>query len=318
MNRTKEVAILTILALSIFACSSTREAKGPPQFGFEEPILSKGIDFRGAKGIPLNPTTTFSREDHEVIASLKLKNLLGKHTLRWDWYDPNGNLYYSTGKYPVEISPGKYLRESTAWHRLSIEGERATEYLGDWKVNIYLDNGLIASKMFRIKREIGMVKLPLTPQEPNPQDFALIIGIEKYASLPPVDDATKDALIVREYCMKMLGVPRENIISLFDSDATKARLEGYLRGYIPKNVNRNTTLYIYFAGHGASDIEQGGAYLMAYDSDIRFVAQTGYGLKGLYEEIDKLPIKRAFVFLDSRFSGMATRAAKMLTRLESK
>ncbi len=114
MNKLKEVFIFLILPLFVFACTSTKEIKKPPQFWFEEPILSKGIDQKGTKGIPLNPTTTFATEDPEVISSLSLRNLSGRHTLRWDWYDPNGNLYSSTGNYSIEALKGKISKRGNS------------------------------------------------------------------------------------------------------------------------------------------------------------------------------------------------------------
>ena len=156
MKACKAASICLILPLLILSCSSTKEITKPPQLGFEEPVLSKGIDCKGTEGIPVNRSTTFATDDTKVIASLKLKNLSEKHTLRWDWYAPNGNLYSSTGNYPIKVSKGKYLREATAWHKLSIRGEEAARYLGDWRVNIYLDNEFIRSKAFSIKTEIGL------------------------------------------------------------------------------------------------------------------------------------------------------------------
>ena len=152
--------------------------------------------------------------------------------------------------------------------------------------------------MFKIISEINVDELPISARETNTNAWALIIGIENYASIPSVDYAKKDALMVKEYFIKIFGVPEENIITLFDSDATKARLEGFLKNYIPKNVVKDTILYVYFAGHGAPDIEKGDAYLIAYDSDTRFIAQTGYQLASLYEGLDNLQIKRTFVFID--------------------
>ena len=314
MNIGKAASIIFILPFFIFACSSTKEIKKPPLFTHGEPVLSKGIktNYDGTKGSPDKPTTAFSAADPEVIASLKLNNLSGKHTLRWDWYDPNGNVYHSTGNYPIETSKGKYVRQATAWHRLALHGEKATDYPGDWKVNIYLDNEFIASKMFKIISEINVDELPKIARETDTNAWALIIGIENYANLPTVDYAKKDALIVKEYFIKIFGVPEENIISLFDSDATKARLDGFIKNYIPKNVVKDTILYVYFAGHGAPDIEKGNAYLIAYDSDTRFIAQTGYQLRNLYEDLNNLPLKRVFIFLDSCFSGVAARGEQML------
>jgi hypothetical protein len=169
MNKLKATSIFLFLPLFIFACSSTKEIKKLPQFIFEDPILSKDMEYKGNKGIPINPTTTFSAEDPKVIASLNLENLSGKHTIRWDWYDPNGNLYHSTGNYPIQSSKGKYIKDATAWHRVSIHGEKAANYPGDWKVNIYLDKGFIASKMFKIISEINVDELSVIAKKPHPR-----------------------------------------------------------------------------------------------------------------------------------------------------
>ncbi len=112
----------------------------------------------------------------------------------------------------------------------------------------------------------------------------------------------------------MLGVPEENVITMIDSDATKSRIEGYLLNYIPANVQKDTTLYVYFAGHGAPDMQKGDPYLVPFDGDTRFIEQTGYKLKKFYNDLDNLSIQRSYVFLDSCFSGVASRAAKMLAK----
>lgn len=151
MNGLRGAFILLILLLFTFACSSIKEVKKSPQLYYEDPVLSKRIDDRGTEGVPLHPTTTFSTQARKAIASLKLRNLSGRHTFRYDWYDPNGDLYYSTGNCPIQAARGEYLREATTWHSLPIYGERAANYPGDWKVRIYLDNKLIASKSFTIK-----------------------------------------------------------------------------------------------------------------------------------------------------------------------
>ena len=63
MNRIKEALTFLILPLLIFACSSTTKVViKPPQLTFDDPILSKGIEDKGTKGIPLNPTAVFSTQ----------------------------------------------------------------------------------------------------------------------------------------------------------------------------------------------------------------------------------------------------------------
>jgi uncharacterized caspase-like protein len=51
-----------------------------------------------------------------------------------------------------------------------------------------------------------------------------------------------------------------------------------------------------------------------FDADTRFIEQTGYKLLSFYQDLNKLDLKRVYVFLDSCFSGMASRAAKMLVK----
>ena len=60
----------------------------------------------------------------------------------------------------------------------------------------------------------------------SPKYRGLIIGIENYDSLPNVKFTRKDALIIKDYFVRILGVPEDNIISSIDSEATKARIEG--------------------------------------------------------------------------------------------
>lgn len=156
MNIVKAASFLLILLFLAFACTP-REIAKHPKLSFEVPLLSKDIDDRATKGFPLNLTTTFTTDDHKVIASLKLKNLSEKHTLRYDWYDPNGNLYSSTGNRTIEASKGKYIREMTTWHSLSIRGERAADYPGEWKVHIYVDKALVGSKTFIIVSSFEMM-----------------------------------------------------------------------------------------------------------------------------------------------------------------
>lgn len=315
MHRLKASLILFSISLLVFACATSKQKQKMPPFKFEGTTLSKEINKSGDLGIPIEPTTTFYTEDEKVIALVRFENLAGKHNLRWEWYEPSGKLYYSTENFPFKTSRDKYLPVATAWHRLSINGDPAKNNPGQWEVKVFLDNELMDTRPFIVKVIKDSVQLPTDlAQRPYPKDWGLIIGIEDYAHLPNVDHARKDALIVKEYFIKVLGVPEENVISLIDSDATKARLEGYLKEYIPSNVGKDTTLYVYFAGHGAPGIKKGEPYLIPFDGDTRFIEQTGYKLVNFYKDLNNLKIQNVYVFLDSCFSGVASRAAEMLVK----
>ena len=61
-------------------------------------------------------------------------------------------------------------------------------------------------------------------------------------------------------------------------------------------------------------IKKGEPYLVPYDADTRFIEQTGYKLISFYQDLNQLDIERVYVFLDSCFSGVASRAAEMLIK----
>ncbi len=76
------------------------------------------------------------------MAYLKFENLSGQYKLRRDWHDPGGNLYYSTGNFPIKTSPNKYKREVTTWQAIVLNGDKASNTPGKWKVRIFLNNEL--------------------------------------------------------------------------------------------------------------------------------------------------------------------------------
>jgi len=303
-----KVFLLIIPAFFFLACGSNYQViRKTPPFRFVKATLAKDV----TKGKPEGETNTFSIQDNSVIANARFENLSGKHTIRWDWYAPNGKLYLSSGDYLLKTSEGRYRQRADVWHKLSIKRDKAAALPGDWRVDIFLDDEPLLSKNFIIEDDIDL--LPFAQAKTDPHKWALIIGIEKYANLPPVEYAEADAQAVREYFMRVFGVPEENIISLIGHKATKAALEGHLKSYLPKNLDKDTVFYVYFAGHGAPEMKDNiHAYLVPYDGDLRFIAQSGYKLADLYDDLDKLTIKRAYVFLDACFSGNAARGNKTL------
>jgi len=315
MHLLKSSLILVLSTLLVLSCSGPKKVAQKPPLKFHGLTIAKGIEKKGSVAEPVNLTTEFSPQDEAVIAHIKLDNLSGVHNFRWDWYAPGGELYYSTPDFPINISDGKYSEKTTAWHSLILKGDKAARLVGNWEVKVYINAEFVDSKRFVLAAVKDSVELTdVVVQNPFPSDWALVIGIEEYANLPSVDYAHKDALIIRDYFIKMLRVPEENIITLIDSDATKAQMEGYLEQYIPTNVQADTTLYVYFVGHGAPGMKSGDPYLVPYDGDTRFIEQTGYKLQKLYSDLGKLNIKQTYVFLDSCFSGTASRAAELLVK----
>ena len=136
----------------------------------------------------------------------------------------------------------------------------------------------------------------------RPDDFALVIGIEDYQSVPKADYAVRDAETVRR-SLEAIGFPPRNIISLEGAQATASRLKSYLDEWLPLNVRPNSTLFVYYSGHGAPDAKTGDAYLVPWDGDPKFLKSTALPLKAFYASLAKTKAKRVIVALDACFSG---------------
>lgn len=141
----------------------------------------------------------------------------------------------------------------------------------------------------------------------NENRFAVVIGIEKYSEIPEASYAERDALAVRDHLAAM-GYPIRNIILLTGQKATRTGIAKNLEAWLPNNVKSDSTVFFYFSGHGAPDPVSGEAYLVPFDGDPNYIAETGYSLSRLYQSLGQLKAARVTIVLDSCFSGAGGRS----------
>src|SRR6185312_10318367 len=141
----------------------------------------------------------------------------------------------------------------------------------------------------------------------RPDDYALIVGIEGYRSIPKADFGENDAKSVKAY-MEALGVPPTNVITLLGQGASRADIAKYLEEWLPGVVKPDSRVYFYYSGHGAPDPQTGVAYLIPYDGDPSFLKSTAFPLSKIYADLSALPAKESVVMLDSCFSGAGGRS----------
>lgn len=148
---------------------------------------------------------------------------------------------------------------------------------------------------------------PSFSMKQDPNRFALVIGIENYRSAPSASYAERDAAAMRAY-LRALGTPDRNIYFLSGQNATKSAIIGRLEELLPKNMNGNSSLFVYYSGHGSQD-EKGNGYLVPWDGELNMLASTAISLKQFYADIKALPASRIIVAMDSCFSGSGARSA---------
>jgi hypothetical protein len=166
---------------------------------------------------------------------------------------------------------------------------------------------------------------PLIPNyssQPRPDDFAIVIGVEKYSEIAPAPYAESDAALVKSHLLA-LGVPERNIVHLAGDKAGKTSIEKYVDNWLPRLVKPQSRVYFYFSGHGAPDVKTGQAYLVPWDGDPNFLETTGYPVARLYKRLQALPAKQILVAMDACFSGaggrsvLATGARPLVTKIDA-
>jgi hypothetical protein len=153
--------------------------------------------------------------------------------------------------------------------------------------------------------------------EPNPDAVAVVIGIEKYATLPAARFASRDAQLFRRYAAATLGVPddRNHLYVRTDADATGNEFRKLFgdEGWLARRVQPTTDLYVYFSGHGAPDIKARTPYLLPSDADAAYPRETGYALNALYQQLARLNVRSVTVFLDACFTGSTRSSGTLFT-----
>lgn len=142
---------------------------------------------------------------------------------------------------------------------------------------------------------------------PQPNAWALIVGIESYRDAPAATGARADAEAFARLATTSLGIPEEHVQVAFDDRASRSDLEKHLK-WLTTNVNAGDRVYVYFSGHGAPEPTSGTSYLLPYDGDPRALDETALKLSQLVGTLEASKSGEVLVMLDSCFSGSGGRS----------
>ncbi len=151
----------------------------------------------------------------------------------------------------------------------------------------------------------------IKPTKTNDYRFALIIGNEDYSSYQAglssevnVEFAENDARAFKDYALKILGVPEENIDMKINARAIEMKRALKKINALSEVTNGKAELYFYYAGHGLPDENTKKPYLIPVDVSGTEI-EYGVPLNEIYASLTQFPTKRVTVFLDACFSGGA-------------
>lgn len=158
--------------------------------------------------------------------------------------------------------------------------------------------------------EVNVDDIPLKVRDYEKKDnIAIVVGISKYREkmIPEVKYAVRDAEVIAKYLENVGGIPKSNIKILTDDKATKSDLEANISDWLPRRVTGNSTVFVYYAGHGAPGPQAREAFIVPYEGHPDYPSQL-YSLQKMYDALNKLPAREIVVMLDSCFSGAKGRS----------
>ena len=100
-----------------------------------------------------------------------------------------------------------------------------------------------------------------------------------------------------EYLRIIGGVPGERIRILLDRQALERDLEDTFERWLRKRADKDTVVYVFFAGRALVDSGTGAISLVPYDGTLSDAKQL-YPLVRLQEALYRLPIQRAILMFD--------------------
>ena len=154
---------------------------------------------------------------------------------------------------------------------------------------------------------------PLSLRAAKSRDaVALVIGIEKYRSVPAADFANRDASIFVDYARRGLGVPPENIRLLTDEKADSTGILLALKNWLPTVVRKEATdVYIFYSGHGLPSEDGKSLFFLPHEANQALLERTAISQQEVVQVISRAKPKSVTMFIDSCYSGQS-RTGEML------
>ncbi len=169
----------------------------------------------------------------------------------------------------------------------------------------------------RVKPAVPVVVAPPAPPAAPPStQWAVIIGVGGYenSAVPRLRYSVADADAIYQTLISA-GFKKENILLMTDKTERKPTLRNIkwaLGTFLARSAHKDDLVMIYFAGHGASEVDQRGIerdglskYLVPVDADPDDLYSTALPMDEMQNVLARIEAERVTVFLDACYSGAA-------------
>jgi hypothetical protein len=135
--------------------------------------------------------------------------------------------------------------------------------------------------------------------------WGVVIGINRYASpkIPPLKYARNDAESFASYLKNTMGMDSKHLIELYDDKATRRNITLYLGDFLKQKASKKEdTVYIFYAGHGAPEIDDKSKnkdgitkYILPFDADLEYLFSTALDMDRIADIFERIRAQRIFL-----------------------
>jgi hypothetical protein len=172
-------------------------------------------------------------------------------------------------------------------------------------------------------RTVTLVRAATGPAAPpaaklTRDSYAVVIGVGRYenVAIPSLKYAVPDAEAMYNVLVATAGFKKDNVVLLTDRTDRKPTLRNIkwaLGTFLARAAQKDDTVIVYFAGHGAPEIDQRGLerdglakYLIPSDADPDDLFSTALPMDDLQAIFGRIEAERVVMFLDACYSGAAS------------
>lgn len=141
---------------------------------------------------------------------------------------------------------------------------------------------------------------------PSPDSIAIIIGIDSYENAPRAAFAERDAAAFKGFAVAGMGIAESNMKTLLGRGARRLDIERLLSTWLPSHIKPGqTSVLLYFAGHGLANDDGSDLYLLPYDGDRDMLGESAIRRDRLIERLKLAGAKHITLILDTCYSGLS-------------
>jgi hypothetical protein len=171
--------------------------------------------------------------------------------------------------------------------------------------------------VFFDKPKVTVTVPPPPPAPPTRDRWAVVVGVGRYESpdIPRLRYTVPDAEAIYQVLTGPAGFTPEHVFLLTDKTERKPTLRNLkwaLGTFLARSAQKDDTVLIFFAGHGAPEVDQRGVerdglakYLIPSDAEPDDLYSSALPMDELQTIFGRIEAERVVMFLDACYSGAA-------------